>query len=34
MIDEISLALKKSKNDSEAMIFEKLEGNNKTGRDA
>ena len=33
MIDEISLALKKAKSDSEALIFEKLEGN-KTGRDA
>ena len=29
LIDEISLALKKSKKDSEAMIFEKLEGNRK-----
>ena len=29
LIDEISLALKKNKKDSEAMIFEKLEGNRK-----
>lgn len=29
LIDEISLALKKTKKESEAMIFEKLEGNRK-----
>ena len=29
LIDEISLALKKSKKDSETMIFEKLEGGRK-----